>query len=125
MYSYVKCPTCGCLLGHLYRLFQEMRAIKNVSDEEEKDLIDVFKILGIANYCCKTHVMSSRQFIELTGGHHACIAAVVLDSEYLKDVNHVLLVISSRLVLNGEDLSASNREFLYYRERLHHSQEWN
>lgn len=62
MYPYVKCPTCACLIGHVYRLFQEMRTIKNASNESEKDMIDIFKLLGITNYCCKTRLMASRQF---------------------------------------------------------------
>jgi DNA-directed RNA polymerase subunit N (RpoN/RPB10) len=62
MYPYVKCPTCGCLLGHIYRLFQAMRVIKNQSDDEDKNLMDIFAILGLTNYCCKTRVMTARQF---------------------------------------------------------------
>lgn len=65
MYPYVKCPTCGCLIGHLYRLFQKMRAIKNEAEdlnEDEKGLMDIFDILGITNYCCKTRMMTARQF---------------------------------------------------------------
>lgn len=62
MYPYVKCPTCGCLLGHIYRLFQQMRAIKNQSEAKDKDLIDVFEILQVNNFCCKTRLLTSRQF---------------------------------------------------------------
>lgn len=62
MYPYVKCPSCGNLLGHLYRIFKEMRALKNANDES--DLLDVFEILNINSYCCKTRMMSSREFNE-------------------------------------------------------------
>ena len=62
MYPYIKCPTCGCLLGHIYRLFQEMRAIKNQADDEEKNLMEIFQILGLKSYCCKTRMMTLRQF---------------------------------------------------------------
>ncbi len=68
MFPYVRCPTCGCVIGHIYRLFQEMRRIKNESNDandvndSEKNLIDVFNLLGIVNYCCKTRLITSRQF---------------------------------------------------------------
>lgn len=62
MYPYIKCPTCGCFIGHLYRLFQAMRTIKNESDEEDKNLMDIFDILKVKNYCCRTRMMTARQF---------------------------------------------------------------
>ena len=62
MYPYVKCPTCGCFIGHIYRLFQEMRLIKNQTNDVDKNLIDIFELLGITNMCCKTRIMTSRQF---------------------------------------------------------------
>lgn len=64
MYPYIRCPTCGCPIGHIYRLFQAMRAIKNESTAKEKDLVDVFQILGVHNYCCKTRMLTARQFNE-------------------------------------------------------------
>jgi DNA-directed RNA polymerase subunit N (RpoN/RPB10) len=39
-----------------------MRQIKNESDETDKNLMDIFEILGLTNYCCKTRVMTARQF---------------------------------------------------------------
>ncbi len=62
MYPYVKCPTCGCAIGHVYRLFQEMRLIKNQNDDPDKNLIDIFELLSITNFCCKTRLMTSRMF---------------------------------------------------------------
>ncbi len=62
MYPYIKCPTCNTLLGHLFILFKEMRAIKNEHNEE--DLLDVFKLLHINNWCCKTRMMTVREFNE-------------------------------------------------------------
>lgn len=62
MYPYVKCPSCGNLIGHLYPLFKAMRALKN--EKEQTDLIDVYEILGISSYCCKTRLMSSKEFNE-------------------------------------------------------------
>lgn len=62
MYPYIKCPTCGCMIGHLYRLFQAMRAIKNQSQDSEKNLMDIFEILGLQSYCCKTRMMTTRGF---------------------------------------------------------------
>ncbi len=62
MYPYIKCPTCGCMIGHVYRLFQEMRMIKNQSDEPDKNLIDIFDYLKITNFCCRTRMLTSRQF---------------------------------------------------------------
>ncbi len=62
MYPYIKCPTCGCVIGHIFRLFQEMRLIKNQTDDPEKNLLDIFEILGVKNFCCRTHMITSRQF---------------------------------------------------------------
>ncbi len=62
MYPYVKCPTCNNLLGHQFNLFKQMRAIKN--EKKQDDLIDIFELLGITSYCCKTRIMSVREFNE-------------------------------------------------------------
>ncbi len=63
MYPYIKCTSCGCLLGHLYRLFQEMRLSKNqTATEADADLLDVFELLGVHNFCCKKSLMTARQF---------------------------------------------------------------
>ena len=62
MYPYIKCPTCNNLLGHLFNLFKQMRALKN--EKKEDNLIDIFEILGIQSYCCKTRIMSVREFNE-------------------------------------------------------------
>lgn len=62
MYPYIKCPTCNNLLGHLFHLFKAMRALKN--EQEQDNLIDVFQILGINSWCCKTRMMAVREFNE-------------------------------------------------------------
>lgn len=59
MHPTIKCPTCGCLIGHLYRLFQAMRAMKA---EGREDLMDIFKLLSVHSYCCKTRLLTTRQF---------------------------------------------------------------
>ncbi len=60
MYPYVKCPTCNNLLGHLFPLFKAMRARKN--EQKLEDLLDVYELLGVTNYCCKTRLMAVREF---------------------------------------------------------------
>ncbi len=64
MYPYIKCPTCGKTIGHLFRLFQEVRAIKNQSPEEDKDLLDIYEALHVHNYCCKKCLSTARIFNE-------------------------------------------------------------
>ena len=62
MYPYVKCPSCGNLLGHVYRLFKEMRAFKN--EKKAENLVDIFEILHVNSYCCRTRITSSKEYNE-------------------------------------------------------------
>ena len=61
---YTKCPTCNNLIGHVHVIMKEMRAIKNQNTNSDKNMIDIFEILGITNYCCKTRLISCREFNE-------------------------------------------------------------
>ena len=60
MYPYVKCPSCGNLLGHVYRLFEQMKALKNEKNAE--DLVDIFNLLHIDTYCCRTRLTRPKEF---------------------------------------------------------------
>ena len=62
MYPPIRCLTCGNLVGHVYRLFQEIRLMKNMSDEEKKDLIKEFELIHIKCMCCKKILATTRQF---------------------------------------------------------------
>jgi DNA-directed RNA polymerase subunit N (RpoN/RPB10) len=60
MHPPVKCATCGSLLGHVYRLFQDMRG--KVNESKGENLYEVFQLLHIERICCKTRLMTARQF---------------------------------------------------------------
>lgn len=62
MYPYIKCPTCNNLLGHLFEAFKAMRALKN--EQNQTDLLDVFELLGVNTWCCKTRLMAVREYNE-------------------------------------------------------------
>jgi DNA-directed RNA polymerase subunit N (RpoN/RPB10) len=50
------------MLGHLFLAFKAMRALKN--EQEQEDLLDVFELLGVTSWCCKTRLMAVREFNE-------------------------------------------------------------
>lgn len=62
MYCWIKCPSCNNFIAHVFRLFKGMRELKN--KQEQEDLLDVFVHLGIISWCCKTRLMSVREFNE-------------------------------------------------------------
>lgn len=64
MYPWVKCPTCNNEIGAIYKLFVEMRKIETETQKNNDDanLLDVFEILKIKNVCCKTRLLTVREF---------------------------------------------------------------
>ncbi len=60
MYPYIRCPTCGCLLGHLFELFKNMRAM--VQEQNNGTMLEVFDILGIESICCRTRISAICEF---------------------------------------------------------------
>ncbi len=69
MYPWIKCPTCNNFIGHLFPLFKAMRAIKNEQEPNANDLLDVFAILGDIKWCCKTRLLTVREFNEFLHGN--------------------------------------------------------
>ncbi len=62
MYPPVRCLSCGNPIGQMYRLFQQMRLEKNMTNEEQKDLLKEFEILHLKNQCCRKIMATTRQF---------------------------------------------------------------
>jgi DNA-directed RNA polymerase subunit N (RpoN/RPB10) len=62
MHCWVKCPSCNNYIAHLFRAFKGMRGLKN--KQEQDNLLDVFELLGIKCWCCKTRLMAVREFNE-------------------------------------------------------------
>lgn len=67
----IRCVTCGTLIGDIYYLFQELKKLKYNETINKKninayqleldnmidlDLNDIFNILHIERYCCRTRI---------------------------------------------------------------------
>lgn len=72
MYEYIRCPTCNESIGEFYQAFQEMKKLKKIQTNTKKksasdtvsqeSYLDIFEILHIQNYCCRTRLSTVKRF---------------------------------------------------------------
>ncbi len=75
MYPFIRCPTCGHPLGHLYPAYVEEKAQMLMSlgldeidpatlalQDQPIDTGHILDALGIETECCRGHIMSQRMF---------------------------------------------------------------
>ena len=53
----VRCFTCGKVIGNKWRKYLELL-------EEQKEMADIFKELGLNRYCCRRMIISHVDLIE-------------------------------------------------------------
>ena len=53
----VRCFTCGKVIGNKWRKYLELL-------QEEKEMADIFKELGLNRYCCRRMIISHVDLIE-------------------------------------------------------------
>ena len=67
---YLKCPTCGCVLGNRQKLYdnslEEIESNPNNDEEMKLNLKDkLIESLQIKRYCCKMRVITYKNKTEI------------------------------------------------------------
>jgi DNA-directed RNA polymerase subunit N (RpoN/RPB10) len=61
MYTYIRCPGCNTLIGHIVRLFQAIRT-DLTKEDPNANLAHIFDMLDVQNYCCRARLTTQREF---------------------------------------------------------------